>query len=48
MLELAWDDSGAIESLDEFCNVATLGALESKLPARIQILSAQEKPKGSN
>ena len=48
VLEFAWDDLVAIDALDEFCNVVTLGTLESKLPSRIQILWAQEKPEGSS
>ena len=48
VLELAWDDLIAIDSLDEFCNVVTLGTLENKLPPRIQILWAQEKPDGNS
>ena len=48
VLELAWDDLSAINSLDEFCNVVTLGTLEGKLPPRIQTLWAQGKPEDNS
>ena len=43
LLETAWDDITAINALDEFCNIITLGTIESKLPPRLQISWAQEK-----
>ena len=46
VLELTWDDLVAIDSLDVFCNVVTLGFLEGKLPNRI--LYAQDNPKGDS
>ena len=43
LLEMAWDDIIAIDALDEYCNVVTLGTIETKLPPRLQIIWAQEK-----
>ena len=48
VLERAWDDLKAIDSVEEFCNVVTLGVIEAKLPPRIQILWAQEKNAGNS
>ena len=48
VLERAWDDLSAIDAVDEFCNIVTLGIVESKLPHRIQILWAQIKKEGSS
>ena len=45
VLQSAWDDLDAVNSIDEFCNVVTLNTLESKLPSKVQIQWAQEKIK---
>ena len=42
-LQAAWDDLTAVNSIDEFCNIVTLGQIEGKLPHRLQILWAKEK-----
>ena len=43
MLEEAWDDVEAIKATDEFCNILTLGAIESKLSPRVQLIWAEKK-----
>ena len=43
VLQSAWDDLTAVDSVDEFCNIVTLNTLESKLPGKVQVQWAREK-----
>ena len=43
VLQSAWDDLIAVDSVEEFCNIVTLNALESKLPGKVQVQWAREK-----
>lgn len=43
VLQSCWDDANAVGALNEFCNVVTLRALESKLPDRVQIKWLERK-----
>ena len=43
VLQSAWDDLAAVDSIDEFCNIVTLNTLESKLPPKLQVQWAREK-----
>ena len=43
VLQSAWDDLTAVDSVEEFCNIVTLNALESKLPSKVQVQWAREK-----
>ena len=43
VLQSAWDDLTAVDSVEEFCNIVTLNTLESKLPGKVQVQWAREK-----